>query len=122
INRMLDKDPENRYQSYDELIEHLNYARAQLQEKSAQVGPQRQRVVVGGGAQEKAMALMTLGLIALVVAAGVMIFIFRDSIFGGGKVAERPSAPVETGQKTASRERYRHAWEILLRGDSASAA
>ena len=33
INRMLAKDPDKRYASYSELIEHLSYARGKLLER-----------------------------------------------------------------------------------------
>ena len=39
INRTLHKDPDQRYQSYAELIEHLEYAKAQLMEATS--GPRK---------------------------------------------------------------------------------
>ena len=38
INRMMNKDPEERYPSYEELLTHLRYARQRLQKKNAEPG------------------------------------------------------------------------------------
>jgi hypothetical protein len=46
INRMLHKDPEERYQSYEELLTHLHYARQKLQKRSAQLGGATVRAAV----------------------------------------------------------------------------
>lgn len=46
INRMLNKDPDQRYQSYEELLTHLHYARQKLQRRSAQQGGTTARVPV----------------------------------------------------------------------------
>lgn len=43
INRMLNKEPDGRYSSYDELLVHLRYARQQLQKRQA--GPQQPRLL-----------------------------------------------------------------------------
>jgi hypothetical protein len=45
INKTLSKDPENRYQSYHELIEHLDYARNEVLKKAGSANPKRARVV-----------------------------------------------------------------------------
>jgi hypothetical protein len=90
INRMLHKDPEQRYQSYAELIEHLEYARAQLLEAAG--GPRRpkQRVVVESAGQQKVLGIITLVLILLLVAGvGVAAYYNWNRMFG-----PTPSAPV----------------------------
>ncbi|HEY8901405.1 MAG TPA: serine/threonine-protein kinase [Chthoniobacterales bacterium] len=37
INRMLNKDPDQRYASHEELLQHLHYARQQLQERTSKL-------------------------------------------------------------------------------------
>ncbi|MES2569484.1 MAG: protein kinase, partial [Verrucomicrobiota bacterium] len=53
INRMLGKSPDQRYQSYDELIEHLEYARTAVTEKARQPTPGRARIVLETNEEQK---------------------------------------------------------------------
>jgi hypothetical protein len=80
INRTLNKDPEQRYQSYDELIEHLEYARTEL--LAAGGKPQQaKRVVLETAADTKAMGWVVTGMIGVMIALGVAAFFFRDRLF-----------------------------------------
>jgi len=79
INRTLAKDPDQRYQSYDELIEHFQYALTELQ-KSGGKPKEAQRVVMETDKEKQAMGWVVMGLIGLMVAVGIGIFFFRDRI------------------------------------------
>ncbi|MEZ0255731.1 MAG: serine/threonine protein kinase [Chthoniobacter sp.] len=82
INRTLSKDPDQRYQSYDELIEHLEYALNELQ--AGRGRNEEKRVVMETEEEKKAMGLLTFGMIGgllLLIAVGV---IFRNQIFSSG--------------------------------------
>ena len=92
INRTLSKDPDARYQSYDELIEHLEYARAELQTAKPQ---EATRVVLESEQEKKAMGWLVFAMIGLIVAAGIAAIFFRDRLFK----TEEP-APVTTAQPT----------------------
>jgi serine/threonine protein kinase len=90
INRTLSKDPDQRYQSYAELIEHLEYARGQLLANAE--GPRRpkQRVVVEGAATQKVGAIITLLLILAVIGGAIWVYSHRASIFSLGSAATTP--------------------------------
>jgi serine/threonine protein kinase len=81
INRTLNKDPEKRYQSYAELIEHLEYARAQLLEAVNRPRKPRQRVVVESKSQRNVFGIITLILILVMLAAGGVLYYYRDTLF-----------------------------------------
>jgi len=82
INRTLAKDPAQRYQSYDELIEHLEYARTQLQAAGGKPARAR-RVVLETDQEKQAMGWVVLGLIGIIFALGITVFLMRDRIFPG---------------------------------------
>jgi serine/threonine protein kinase len=87
INRTLNKDPEQRYQSYAELIEHLEYAKSQLGD-SGSPRKAKQRVVIEGEGQRKVAALTTLALIVVLIIGGILLYKFKDRIFPASIAAE----------------------------------
>jgi len=80
INRTLAKNPDDRYQSYDELIEHLEYARAQLLENAGKARQPKARVVVEDEKQEGAFGYIMMALIAFTLVIGVLLWVYKDSI------------------------------------------
>ena len=121
INKTLSKDPDQRYQSYEELIEHLNYARSELLKRNAR-GPQaRARVVVDDGGDQSAMSWITFGMVAVIVIGGVVTFTMRDRIFGA---PEKPDVAAQEAQKAAVRlePRYQAARQLLIKGQFKQAA
>ncbi len=118
INRTLSKDPDQRYQSYDELIAHLEYARREIDEKAAQPVEKPKRVIVESAAQQKAMSWLVLGLLALMVLSGGGFLAYR--IFGGGKPPPVSIVGATRGSKHDAA--YESARQELFRGDAASAA
>ena len=79
INKTLEKEPNNRYQSYEEFIEHLEYARNQLL-AAAKRGPViKARVVLEDESSAKAMTWVTIGMIAAVLAGGGYLYTKRDA-------------------------------------------
>jgi serine/threonine protein kinase len=87
INRALNKDPDKRYQSYDELIEHLKYARTEMNTAKPQAA---KRVIIETDQDEKAMGWVVFLMIGLIVAAAVGAYLFRDQLFKG---APPPGTP-----------------------------
>ncbi|MDR3401821.1 MAG: protein kinase [Chthoniobacter sp.] len=97
INRTLNKDPDQRYQSYDELIEHLEYALNELQAGRGKAG--EKRVVLETEEEKKAMGWLSfvmVGVLLLLVGGGVL---FRGKIFSGSpeEEAKKGSALVAEG-------------------------
>ena len=90
INRMLAKNPDQRYASYSELIEHLSYARGKLLERSRHPQRPKERMVLETQASRNLAGLLSLGLLALFIASCVMIYVLREKILG---VAIPPVAP-----------------------------
>ena len=84
INRMLNKDPNGRYASYGDLIDHLRYAIEQLGTKTGKTHAGRQRVVVESQSQNQLAGALTLLLLALMVAGGILAYSFRAKLFGTG--------------------------------------
>lgn len=116
INRSLSKDPNDRYQSYDELIEHLDYALENLQAHGGQ--PQvKKRVVLEDDEQQKAMGWITAAMFGLIILIGAGVFVFRKTIFRNGDQAS-PS-PIATAAAPAGP--HPEARAKLVAGDAAGA-
>jgi serine/threonine protein kinase len=71
IDRTLLKDPDQRYQSYDELIEHLQYARDELLAGKPDATPQR--IVLEDPSENKA---------SVVFAGIILLLILSTAVFG----------------------------------------
>ena len=91
INRTLNKDPEQRYQSYDELIEHLEYARTELQNAKPQAA---KRVVIQSETETKVMGWLSLLLIVMLLGGGVAAYIYRDQLFKKPDYSDSTPGPV----------------------------
>ncbi|MGV3531391.1 MAG: protein kinase domain-containing protein, partial [Chthoniobacteraceae bacterium] len=77
INRTLSKDPDKRYQSYDEFIEHLEYARREFAENATKPKV-KQRLAMENEKDQRLWGLITFGMLGLLVAAGVGAFWFMQ--------------------------------------------
>ncbi|MEA3207184.1 MAG: eukaryotic-like serine/threonine-protein kinase [Chthoniobacter sp.] len=117
INRTLLKDPNDRYQSYDELIEHLEYALEQLNEKGAQ--PQ-QRVVLEGEQQQKALGWVTASMFGIILLLAIAAFAFRDRLFKEEKRGAVPT-PNAAGAPVKSEGPFAEAQTRLIEGETARA-
>lgn len=81
VNRMMAKNPADRYQSYEELIGHLTYARDKLMERARNPQQPKARVVLETEETKKWSALLSLGILAVVLAIGFVVFLNRGAIF-----------------------------------------
>ncbi len=79
VNRMLAKDPAERYAGYPELVEHLSYSRTKLLERSKQPYKTKERVVIETQAAKNVSGLLSLGLLIFLVAC-FFGYIFRAEI------------------------------------------
>ena len=79
INRMLEKDPGDRYASYPELIEHLEFARAKVLEQAGRpIGAKREVVKVETNRTKLYVALISIAAALLVLAVGVWLFLSSE--------------------------------------------
>ncbi len=115
INKTLEKEPKNRYQSYEELIEHLEYARNQLLAAAARGPAVKARVVLEDESSAKAMTWMTFGMIGAIVAGGVYLYSKRDAF----KKQETKVDPRVEAARKANAElapNFKTARELLVAG------
>lgn len=117
INKTLSKEPEDRYASYEELIQNLEYARTELLKKGAGAAAKRARVVMEDEKQAQVMSWITFGIVAVIVLGGVGAWVMRDSLFGPKEKVD----PLIEQQRQAMAEieaLFKDARTILLNGDA----
>jgi len=79
INRMLEKNPDDRYASYAELIEHLEFARAKVLEQAGRpAGAKREVVRVESNRTKVYVALISIAAALLMLGAGVWLFLSSE--------------------------------------------
>ena len=120
INKTLNKDPDRRYQSFDEMIEHLEYAKEELRKAGAKPAGQK-RVVIEDEGSQKAMGWIVIAMLAIIALAAAGFFLLRGRM-GGGKAAASTAAIVGTSAKSRYDEPYEAARRLLIAGDAAGAA
>jgi hypothetical protein len=81
VNRMLAKNPDERYETYGELIEHLTYARNKLLERAQKPLQPKARVVMETRETKNLTAILSLVLLAGIVGIALLVYVFRDKIF-----------------------------------------
>lgn len=81
INRMLHKDPEGRYASYDELVGHLNYAKQKLVERSKAPIQRKDRGIIESEKSKNLMGLVWGITLLVIIGAGALAFIYSDRLF-----------------------------------------
>lgn len=86
INRTLSKDPDARFQSYDELIENLEYARDALMAEAG-VPPTKARVVLEDEKEQRAWGWVTLAALGVAVIGVILAAVFWKQIFSGKRNA-----------------------------------
>jgi eukaryotic-like serine/threonine-protein kinase len=123
VNRMLEKNPADRYPSYAGLIEHLEFARAKVLERAGRP-PQAHREVVKVETNRTRLyaALISIAAALLLLAAGVWLFLaserpeireLRAAVLGAGgeEVAADPLdqalAALAAGDWSAARDGFR---------------
>lgn len=92
INRMMAKDPAQRYQSYEELAGHLHYAREKLLERASRPVKEKERVVLESAETRKWTAIISLGLLITACAVGISTYFAWGRLFPGSP--EDKSAPI----------------------------
>ncbi len=111
VNRMLAKNPDDRYESYAELIEHLTYARNKLLERAQKPPQPKARVVMETRETKNLTAILSLVLLAAIVGIALLVYVFRDKIFPEQVIsAAQPAAA--THSETELREIFKSALEL----------
>lgn len=91
INRMMSKKPEDRYATYAELINHLEYARQKLLERTREPLHAKQRVLMETEQTRKVTALLSLLVLVVMLIAGAGIFLLRERIMPSPPKNETPA-------------------------------
>ena len=80
INRMLEKNPDDRYADYGELVEHLEFARSKVLERAGRAPEARRRDVVEVETKRTKLyvALFTVSAVVLFFVAGTWMFFTSD--------------------------------------------
>lgn len=81
INRMLHKDPNQRYASYAELIDHLKYAADTVTANTSKPRAPKERVVVDADSGSNLAGLLTLVLLVTLILGAILAFVFRARLF-----------------------------------------
>lgn len=121
INKALEKDPNNRYQSYEEFIEHLEYARNQLLAATERGPAPKARVVLEDESSAKAMTWMTIGMVGAVVAGGVYLYSKRDA-FKKQETKIDPRVEATRVANASVEPSFKAAREMLINGKFDEAA
>ena len=117
VNRTLAKNPDDRYSTYDEFIEQLQFARDEaLTKKKTGATPEKSRVVIEDAGSRKANSLITIAtLFVLIGGLGVGGWILSKS--GGDTTA----APTELSTIASFGAGWQEARDQLAGGNSAQA-
>jgi serine/threonine protein kinase len=133
INRTLLKDPDKRYQSYDEFIEHLSYAKGELEKKGTQPLP-KQRVVLETAAHQKMMSYLTFAMLGLALILGAIGWWYfatevkvkstneQEPVAKVSATPTPPPSPVLAGVDPRTAADYQGARKLLLDGKPEDAA
>jgi len=117
LNKMLSFSPEDRFQSYPELIHNMEYARA---EHLAQLAAENQQSeIVGGRSSPRSWHWLTFATAAVMVAAGIGGFELRRSNLRKQQAAEESG---ETHGALPIDRQYNDARKMLASGDAVRAA
>ncbi len=110
INRMLAKNPDERYNSYRELVDHLSYARHKLMDRAQKPLKPKERVVMETQSSKNLTAFLSIGILLAVIAAAVAGFVFREKLFG---IAANKPVPVATSSPEEIDAHFRDAVKLL---------
>ncbi len=137
IDRMLQKDPAARYETYEQLIEHLQYAADKVAERTArppaaqQQRRRRRRVVVDEEKTRSLTGFFTLVLLLFLLGGAGLAFLYRDRFFPPSKdqlgrrataaVQERRAAEARRAATLGVEEAFQEARRELIAGNFTTA-
>jgi DNA-directed RNA polymerase subunit RPC12/RpoP len=103
INRMLQQDPEGRYQSYAELVEHLTYARTKLLEEVEKPFKAKEQVAMESEKEQGVVAWIVFAVLVLMLLAGMGFIFFGNGIFKKEAVESGNASPQTAASATGER-------------------
>jgi len=120
INRMMAKNPDDRYQSYSELIEHLSYTHNKLVTKPVKVKRPKETLTVESDMQKRVVAATVITLLVVFLGLGYFLYAQR------AQVAETLGLTRTTKVDKAGMERFEVAFssarQQLIDGNYGAAA
>jgi eukaryotic-like serine/threonine-protein kinase len=117
INRMLAKNPADRYASYPELVEHLSYAQTKLLERSTHSDKAKERIVIETQAAKNVSGLLTLGLLGIILVACILAYFFRAEIVE----TSAKSPPIVNYSEAQLQQAFQRAVQLLGQRQAARA-
>jgi hypothetical protein len=117
LNKMLSFSPEDRFQSYPELIQNIEYARTEHLARMAKENQDSE--VLGARSAQRSWNWLTFATAAVVVLAGVGGFELRRHFLQGQQAAEDSG---DTHGALPIDRQYRDACKLLAAGDASRAA
>ncbi len=121
VNRMLEREPENRYQDYDECIAHLRYALDQWRERSSRPRAARERAAMESKGTQTTTGWVAVALIVLVLVGAALAFVFRDRIVRPDRTTDPQALATAGGSDDAAAAALAEARRLLVEGQTASA-
>lgn len=120
INRALKADPAERYQTYEDFIKHLEYARAEGLKREAAKAIAARQAPPAKMETRHAVSWVTLGMLTAVALGGAAVYTYRDLLFGpdASLQSAQPALPLEA----TPQERYEQAQMLLAEGKLEDAA
>lgn len=124
INKTLSKEPGARQQSYDELIEQLEYARNELLTKVSsqrqKVRRQATRVVVGDQGNQTALSFITIIMLLLLAGGGYLVYKNRERLFPKTQGEDLSMTPGQRALEAKQKEkpRYEDARRLMVQSKS----
>jgi len=116
INKTLSKNASDRYQTYEELAQNLDYARAELT-KTAGARQQRSRVVMEHADDSRITSWITFGMIAVMVLGGIGVWVMREKIFGKKEQITDVSSEQAKRRIEELQPDFKAAREMIVRGE-----
>ncbi len=120
INRALKADPDKRYQTYEDFIEHLEYAKTVVLKRDAAAKKASSRGSTKDAEAQRAVSWVTLGILAAIALGGAATYQFREILFGPETSAAAAQPTVVVAATPA--ERYAQARALLAEGEFSEAA
>lgn len=114
VNRMLAKNPDERYESYAELIEHLTYARNKLLERAQKPLQPKARVVMETRETKNLTAILSLVLLVAIVGIAVLVYLFRDKIFPEQVLQAVQSSSTSVATEAEMKETFKQAVQQMV--------
>ncbi len=122
INRMLQKNPEDRYESYTELVEHLTYAKTKMEQRVAAPHKKKERVVVEGDKLKTTLGWLTLaGMVFVIILVALAVMNWNTMFPPSDEELEAANASMASAAVGNVQTRFAAARELFVEGQHQAA-